>query len=75
MVAECPISTECKLTKAVDFAEHEAFIGFTTYAEDEVPTDGVVDYGKVRRLLSTTTDQSHWQLGRDWQKLEASERS
>jgi len=46
---------ECKLMKVVDFPKHDAFIGeiVTTYAEDAVLTDGVVDYSKVRQLLFT----------------------
>lgn len=36
MIAECPISTECRHIKVVDFPKHDVFIGeiVTTYAED-----------------------------------------
>ena len=59
MVAECPISIECKLIKVVDFPNHDVFIGeiVTTYAEDAVLTDGLVDYSNVRPLLFTMADQ------------------
>ncbi|MGB9370475.1 MAG: flavin reductase [Halobacteriota archaeon] len=70
MVAECPISMECKLMKEVDFPKHDVFIGeiVTTYAEDAVLTDGVVDYSKVRPLLFTMTDQSYSELGKIFAK-------
>lgn len=70
MIAECPISTECRHIKVVDFPKHDVFIGeiVTTYAEDAVLTDGVVDYGKVRPLLFTMTDQSYWELGKRFAK-------
>jgi flavin reductase (DIM6/NTAB) family NADH-FMN oxidoreductase RutF len=70
MVAECPISMECKLIKVVDFPKHDVFIGeiVATYAEDAVLTDGTVDYGKVRPLLFTMVDQSYWMLGKRFAK-------
>jgi hypothetical protein len=34
----------------------------------QVLTDGVVDYGKVRPLLFTMTDQSYWELGKRFAK-------
>jgi len=70
MITECPISTERRLIKVVDFPKHDVFIGeiVTTYAEDAVLTDGVVDYGKVRPLLFTMTDQSYWELGKRFAK-------
>ena len=70
MVAECPINTECRLIKVVDFPNHEVFIGeiVTTYAEDAVLTDGVVEYDKVRPLLFTMSDHSYWKLGKRFAK-------
>jgi flavin reductase (DIM6/NTAB) family NADH-FMN oxidoreductase RutF len=65
MIAEFPISMECKLTKVVDFPKHDIFIGeiVATYAEDAVLTDGVVDYGKVQPFFFTMPDKGYWKLG------------
>jgi flavin reductase (DIM6/NTAB) family NADH-FMN oxidoreductase RutF len=65
MIAECPISMECKLTKVVDFPKHDIFIGeiVATYAEETVLTDGVVDYSKVQPFFFTMTDNGYWKLG------------
>jgi flavin reductase (DIM6/NTAB) family NADH-FMN oxidoreductase RutF len=61
MIAECPISMECKLTKVVDFPKHDIFIG--EIAEETVLTDGVVDYSKVQPFFFTMTDNGYWKLG------------
>ncbi|MGZ4869635.1 MAG: flavin reductase family protein [Halobacteriota archaeon] len=65
MIIECPVSMECKLLKIVDFPKHDVFIGeiVTTYAQETVLTNGVVDYTKVQPLLFTMTDHSYWKLG------------
>jgi flavin reductase (DIM6/NTAB) family NADH-FMN oxidoreductase RutF len=65
MIAECPISMECKLTKVVDFPKHDIFIGeiVATYAEEAVLTDGIVDYSKVQPFFFTMTDNGYWKLG------------
>jgi flavin reductase (DIM6/NTAB) family NADH-FMN oxidoreductase RutF len=70
MVAECPISLECKLMNVVDFPKNDVFIGeiVTTCAEDAVLTDRRRHYNKVRPLLFTMTDQSYWELGKIFAK-------
>jgi hypothetical protein len=35
----------------------------STYAEDSVLTDGVVDYSKVQPFFFTMTDNGYWRLG------------
>lgn len=65
MINECPVNMECKLKKVVDFPKHDVFIGeiVATYAEEEVLTDGVVDYSKVQPFFFTMTDNGYWRLG------------
>jgi len=64
MITECPINMECKLTKTVDFPNHDIFIGeiVATYAEEAVLTDNVVDFSKVKPILFTMPDQCYWKL-------------
>ena len=65
MINECPVNMECKLKKVVDFPKHDVFIGeiVATYAEEEVLTDGVVDYSKVQPFFFTMPDKGYWNLG------------
>src|SRR5659263_561523 len=65
MINECPVNMECKLKKVVDFPKHDVFIGeiVATYADEEVLTDGVVDYSKVQPFFFTMPDKGYWNLG------------
>src|SRR5674476_345042 len=51
MIAECPISMECKLTKVVDFPKHDIFIGeiVATYAEETVLTLSLIHISEPTR--------------------------
>jgi len=70
MITECPINMECKLTKTVDFPNHDIFIGeiVATYAEEAVLTDNAVDFSKVEPVLFTMPDQCYWKLGERFAK-------
>jgi len=53
MVANCPLSIECKLVDVYEIKTHELFIGevVNSYADDSCLTDGKVDLAKVDPLL------------------------
>jgi len=66
MIEECAVNMECELIKTVDFPNHDVFIGkiVNTFCDEEVLTEGSVDFGKVRPLLFVMNDRSYWSLGR-----------
>ncbi len=70
MITECPINMECRLVKTVDFPQHDVFVGeiTSTYVDDSVLTDGIVDYAKVQPILFTMPDQGYWRLGERFAK-------
>jgi flavin reductase (DIM6/NTAB) family NADH-FMN oxidoreductase RutF len=66
MIEECAINMECELTKTVDFPSHDVFVGkiVTTFCDEEVLTEGKVDFGKVEPILFVMNDRSYWSLGK-----------
>lgn len=66
MIEECSINMECELVKTVDFSNHDTFIGkvSATYCNEDVLTDGVVDFEKVQPVLFVMNDRSYWSLGK-----------
>lgn len=65
MVKKCPINMECRLYKTIDFPKHDLFIGeiVETYVDEEVLTDGRVDFAKVKPLLFEMPLSYYWGLG------------
>jgi len=73
MIAECPISMECRVVKTVDMTTHDVFIGeiVEAYCDEACLDDDVVDFARVRPILFVMNDRSYWQIGerfaRAWQ--------
>ena len=65
MIEQCAINMECELIKTMDFPNHDIFIGriAETYCDENVQTDGVVDFGKVQPILFVMNDRSYWKIG------------
>jgi flavin reductase (DIM6/NTAB) family NADH-FMN oxidoreductase RutF len=65
MIADCPLTMECRLDRTVIVGEHELFIGelIQTYADEACLSDGKVDLGKVDPLLFDFTRILYWSLG------------
>lgn len=65
MIEECAINMECELVKTVDFPNHDIFIGRIneTYCDDNLLTEGMVDFGKVQPILFVMNDRSYWKIG------------
>lgn len=65
MIAECPVSLECKLEKVVDNVTHELFIGevVSTFTEEKYLTDGAVDLKKVKPFMLSFNDKLYVALG------------
>jgi flavin reductase (DIM6/NTAB) family NADH-FMN oxidoreductase RutF len=70
MIEQCSINMECDLIKTVDFPSHDVFIGkiATTYCDESVLTNGVVDFEKVQPILFVMNDRSYWNLGKKFAK-------
>lgn len=70
MIEECPLNMECELIKTVDFPNHDIFIGkiSATYCEENVLTNGIVDFAKVQPLLFVMNDRSYWKIGEKFAK-------
>jgi len=65
MIRECPMTMECRLVRTIDFPKHDIFVGevVQTYCDEEVLTDGEVDYAKIRPILFTMSGHGYWKLG------------
>lgn len=65
MIEECTVNMECELIKTVDFPSHDVFVGkvVATYCDEEVLTDGEVDFSKVQPILFVMNDRSYYKLG------------
>jgi flavin reductase (DIM6/NTAB) family NADH-FMN oxidoreductase RutF len=65
MIEQCPINMECQLIETVDLPNHDIFIGriVETYCDENVQTEGVVDFGKVQPILFVMNDRSYWKIG------------
>jgi len=65
MIADCPLTMECRVHQTVIVGEHELFIGelIQTYVDEACLTDGKVDLGKVDPLLFDFTRILYWSLG------------
>ncbi|MEI6852823.1 MAG: flavin reductase family protein [Bacteroidota bacterium] len=66
MINEFPLNVECKLDKIIDNGANETFIGDITgmYADEDVLTDGKVDFDKLDPILLTQTDSAYRSLGK-----------
>jgi len=66
MIEQCGINMECELIKTVDFPNHDVFIGkiVATHCDDNILTDGVVDFEKVQPILFVMNDRRYWSLGK-----------
>jgi flavin reductase (DIM6/NTAB) family NADH-FMN oxidoreductase RutF len=66
MIAQCPVTMECRLHSTIDFASHDIFIGeiVATHAEPEVLGEGgCIDVVKVAPLLFDMGSRSYYDLG------------
>ena len=66
MIADCPLSLECKLVDIVVSGLNEIFIGEITgsYTEEKYLTDGNLDFSKMKPLILSQPDTSYWSLGK-----------
>jgi flavin reductase (DIM6/NTAB) family NADH-FMN oxidoreductase RutF len=66
MIAECPVSLECRVTQVVDLGSHELFIAdiIATWTEERFLDDGgKPDITKVQPFTLTMTDNRYWAVG------------
>jgi flavin reductase (DIM6/NTAB) family NADH-FMN oxidoreductase RutF len=65
MIAECPISMECRLHRIIEFEMDEVFIGeiVQSYVDPECLTDGLPDIKKMSPMTFSMRDNNYWRLG------------
>ena len=68
MIAQCPVTMECRLHQVVDFPRHEIFIGeiIETHAEESVLKGGKPDIAKIKPCLFDMHSKRYWRLGSDF---------
>ena len=67
MVAECPVTMECRLHSVLDFETHDVFVGeiVRTYADEGVlDPNGKIDVARVQPLLFDMSSIQYYALGR-----------
>jgi flavin reductase (DIM6/NTAB) family NADH-FMN oxidoreductase RutF len=66
MIAECPVSLECRVWQVVDLGSHELFVAdiVATWTEERfLDEDGRPDITKVRPFALTMPDNRYWTVG------------
>lgn len=65
MVSECRLTAECRLVDTRPFTPDVSYFAeiVAVYADEEVMTDGALDWSKVSPLLFTFPDKSYRTLG------------
>jgi flavin reductase (DIM6/NTAB) family NADH-FMN oxidoreductase RutF len=65
MIADCPLTMECKLVQSVDLPTNTLFIGEikNIYSEEKYLENGKPDVKKVRPFLLTMPDNRFWSVG------------
>ena len=65
MVEGCPVCMDCHLHETLDFKTHEIFVGeiLSTFADDDVLTDGHIDLRKLKPMLFEMGSKRYWTLG------------
>lgn len=66
MIADCPLSMECRLQQTLTLGHHEIFIGevIDTHVAEQCLTDGKPDLEKIDPLLFDFMMIDYWSLGR-----------
>ena len=65
MITSCPLTMECRVLQTLPFDVDTGYVAevVSVHADDDVLTDGKVDWGKIRPMIFTFPDAGYWQLG------------
>jgi flavin reductase (DIM6/NTAB) family NADH-FMN oxidoreductase RutF len=66
MIAECPLTLECRVWQTVDLGSHELFVADIVAAwseEQYLDEDGKPDITKMRPFVLTMPDNRYWGVG------------
>jgi flavin reductase (DIM6/NTAB) family NADH-FMN oxidoreductase RutF len=72
MIAECPLTMECRVVQTVDQPSNEFFIGeiVETWCNPGCLTDGKPDIARIKPFTLTMPDNRYWavgeQIGKAW---------
>jgi flavin reductase (DIM6/NTAB) family NADH-FMN oxidoreductase RutF len=66
MIAECPLTIECKVSQTVDLPTNSFFIAeiINIYCEEDLLDDGKPDVQKIKPFVLTMPDNRFWALGK-----------
>jgi flavin reductase (DIM6/NTAB) family NADH-FMN oxidoreductase RutF len=61
---------ECRLVRTLDFPPYDLFVGevVQTHGDEDVLTDGRVDFAKVKPMLFDMPSSHYWRLGAPFSK-------
>jgi flavin reductase (DIM6/NTAB) family NADH-FMN oxidoreductase RutF len=65
MIADCPLTMECRVTQTVELPTNSFFIAeiVNIYIEEQGLTDGMPDMKKINPFLLTMPDNNFWAIG------------
>lgn len=65
MIADCPLTMECKVLQTVDLPTNSFFIAeiISMYIEERFVTEGNPDVKKMNPFLLTLPDNNFWSIG------------
>lgn len=67
LIAECPVSFECRLVRTIRMGEEEVFVGeiAAIHVDNGCMTDGKPDIKKIDPLIYSTSDRKYFSLGKE----------
>lgn len=66
MIKEAPLSMECEVVDIYDRPNYDVFLvkPKNTYCNDEILTEEVIDYSKIKPMLFDMPTRRYWKLGK-----------
>ena len=67
MIAECPLSMECRLITVHEMPSNNLVVGeiVGAYTKEHCLSDGKLDFKKVDPIILTMRDNTYWGLGQN----------
>lgn len=65
MIKKAPLSMECEVVDIVDTPKYDVFLvkSKNTYCNDEVLTEGTIDFSKIKPMMFDMLTRRYWKLG------------
>lgn len=67
MIKKAPLTMECEVVEIIDRPDFDVFLLkiVNTYCEENVLTNGKIDYSKVNPMFFDMPSRTYWKLGQD----------